>query len=116
MRNKTATDAARAYLSAACEGDAKGMRHAQQRSYRGAATGLRQHLVGFTVEREESVAESEVVADVFVRCKVAGFEDREPELFRLRCVCEDDEGHPTPDGSWGANPASLRKVEPEPAA
>lgn len=104
-----------AYLSAAVEGDGKAMRRLQQRSYPGRAGGtLRQFLLAFEVDHADTV--SEVMTDVFVRLALAPRTELGPRLFRLRCVCEDRQGHPTPEGTWGVNPASLKAVKQGEAA
>lgn len=103
----TPTGAVTAYLSAACEGDARTMRKAQQRSYRGNASGLRSTLTGFKVLRE--LPESDVMRDVVVRLKGPDG-TMAPDPYRIRCVCEDRDGKPTPEGTWGVNPASVRAI------
>ena len=109
------SETVRAYLSAAVEGDAKKMRRLQQRSYPGrSGSSLRQFLLAFEIDHIEDV--SDVMADVYFRMALAPRTELGPRLFRLRCVCEDREGHPTPDGQWGVNPASLKAMKNEAAA
>lgn len=111
MKHPTPTSAVKHYLAAACEGNAKAMRSATQRSYNGAgANGLRNYLTGFRVMRELNVEDSDVMRDVVVRLKGPAGE-MAPDPYRIRCVCEDREGRPTPDGSWGVNPASVRAIK-----